>query len=473
MIEQLQSLMKALEAGSYNAAPGQLAQGASLMVEDLSPVMHNVTFDDSHIKLQKMLPSKDVKSQLHQFNRQLDYGIFGGSAQFEGGIGEEDTSNYVRAVVPMAYYSTTRRVTVAANMIGAFDGVKAEDRAAADAAMKLAGDIEFDSFRGQADFSNMGVFDGNPLAVAKLPNMIGLDQQVRQSDGQLNTQDLMFAEFGSNQTVVLSVGGTLTQSVIEDSSVRSAMNMGAADRLVLDPISLSAYNKIAYAKERIMLAGSAQEATGAHLRTQWTSSAVVSLEASRFLSGKTAPARPRSGSPAAPSIAVSDLGAAGSLLQTGSYAYYVTSASIRGESYPSLSASQAVTAGDKVQIVITANSGGGSSAQYFNVYRSDLNGTASVAKFIGKVAVNAAGTGATFIDLGNRQPGSVTGYLVQANTMGFAQLAPYSKLKLAVSDLSLPEAHFRFLSLAAYQPRKNVLLENITGQLAPNNPSIY
>jgi len=465
MIEQLQGLMKALEAGSYNAAPGQLVQGAALMIEDLSPVMQNVTFDDSHIKLQKMLPSKDVKSQLHQFNRQLDYGIFGGSAQFEGGIGEEDTSNYVRAVVPMAYYSTTRRVTVAANMIGAFDGVKAEDRAAADAAMKLAGDIEFDAFRGQADYSNSGVFDGNPLAVGKMPNMIGLDQQVRQSDGQQNTQDLMFAEYGSDQTVVLSVGGTLTQSAIEDSSVRSAMNMGAADRLVLDPISLSAYNKIAHAKERIMLAGSAQEATGAHLRTQWTSSAVVSLEASRFLSGKTRPARPRPGSPAAPSISVSDAGAAGSLLQTGTYWYYVTACSIRGESIPSLAASQAVSAGDKVQIVITG------SAQYFNVYRSDLNGSAAVAKFIGKITVNAAGSGATFIDLGNRAPGSVTGFLVQGNTMGFAQLAPYSKLKLAVSDLSLPEAHFRFLSLAAYQPRKNVLLENITGQLALNNPT--
>ena len=468
MIEQLQGLMKALEAGSYNAAPGQLVQGAALMVEDLSPVMHNVTFEDSHIKLQKMLPSKDVKSQLHQFNRQLDYGIFGGSAQFEGGIGEEDTSNYVRAVVPMAYYSTTRRVTVAANMIGAFDGVKAEDRAAADAAMKLAGDIEFDSFRGQSDFSNQGVFDGNPSVMAKMPNMLGVDQQVRQSDGQLNTQDLMFSEYGSNQTVILSVGGTLTQSVIEDSSVRSAMNMGAADRLILDPISLSAYNKIAHAKERIMLAGSAQEATGAHLRTQWTSSAVVSLEGSRFLSGKTLPARNRQGSPAAPTIAVSDLGAAGSLLQTGSYAYYVTACSIRGESLPSLSATQAVTSGDKVQIVITGP------GQYYNVYRSDLNGTAAVAKFIGKVASNAAGSGATFIDLGNRQPGSVTGFLVQANTMGFAQLAPYSKLKLAISDLSLPEAHFRFLSLALYQPRKNVLLENITGQLAPNNPgSLY
>ena len=459
MIEQLQSLMKALEAGSYNAAPGQLAQGAALMVEDLSPVMQNVTFDDSHIKLQKMLPSKDVKSQLHQFNRQLDYGIFGGSAQFEGGIGEEDTSNYVRAVVPMAYYSTTRRVTVAANLIGAFDGVKAEDRAAADAAMKLAGDIEFDCFRGQSDFSNQGIFDGNPLAVAKVPNMIGLDQQVRQSDAQQNTQDLMFAEYGSDQTVVLSAGGALTQSIIEDSSVRSSMNMGSADKLVLDPISLSAYNKIAHAKERIMLAGSAQEATGAHLRTQWTSSAIVSLEASRFLSGKTRPARARAGAIAAPAIALADAGAASSLLAAAQYYYYATSVNERGESLPSAAA--AVTpaaAGNKVTVTITAVAG----AKYYNIYRSAAAGSAASAKFIGKIAQGVSNP--VFVDLGNRSPGSVTGFLIQGNTMGLAQLAPYSKLKLAVSDLSLPEAHFRFLSLAVYQPRKNVLIENIDGQ---------
>lgn len=461
MIEQLQSLMKALEAGSYNAAPGQLAQGAALMVEDLSPVMQNVTFDDSHIKLQKLLPSKDVKSQLHQFNRQLDYGIFGGSAQFEGGIGEEDTSNYVRAVVPMAYYSTTRRVTVAANMIGAFDGQKAEDRAAADAAMKLAGDIEFDLFRGQSDFSNAGLFDGNPLAVAKVPNMIGLDQQVRQSDAQSNTQDLMFAEYGSDQTVVLSAGGTLTQSIIEDAAVRSAMNLGSADRLILDPISLSAYNKIAHAKERIMLAGSAQEATGAHLRTQWTSSAIVSLEASRFLSGKTRPARSRAGSPAAPAIATADAGAAGSLLEASTYTYFATAVNERGESLAGAASAQAVAlAGNAVTVTITAVSG----AKYYNVYRSAAGGNAASAKFIGRIAQGVGNP--VFRDLGNRSPGAVTGFLIQANTLGIAQLAPYSKLKLAVSDLSLPEAHFRFLSLAAYQPRKNVLVENIDGQLA-------
>lgn len=460
MVEQLSALMKALEVGSYNATPGALAQGAALQIEDLSPVLQNVGFEDSHLKLAKMIETKDVKSQLHQFDRQLDYGIFGGSAQFEGGIGEFEDSNFVRIVVPMAYYSTVRRVTVASNMVATVDGVKAEDRYAKDAAKKLAGDIEFDSFRGQADFSNAGIFDGNPGVIAKLPGMLGIDVQVRQSDVMANSQDLMFAEYGSDQTIILSANGTLTQSIIEDSSVRSAMNMGAADKLILDPISLSAYNKISQAKERIVLAGSAQEATGSHLRTQWTSSANVALEPSRFLSGKTKPARSRAGSPAAPSIAVADGGAAGSLLQAGNYVYYATACSMRGESVASAAQTATVaSAGNKVNVTITAVSG----AAYYNVYRSKLGGTAAKAMFIGKIAQGSGNP--VFVDLGNRSPGSVTGFLLQMDTMGMGQLAGYSRLKLAVSDLSLPEAHFTFKSLAMYQPRKNVLIDNITGQL--------
>jgi len=462
MVEQLNDLMKALEAGSYNAAPGQLAQGAALQTEDLSPVMENVCFDDSHIKLQKILKVKDAKSTLIQFNRQLDYGIFGGSAQFEGGIGEEDTSNYVRAIIPMAYYSTTRRVSVAANLIGAFDGKKAEDRAASDAAMKLSADIEFDCFRGQSDFSNAGIFDGNPGAISEMPNMRGVDSQIRESDSLSNTQDLMFAEYGSDQTVIVSVNGALTQSNIEDGSVKSAMQHGSADRLILDPISLSAYNKIAHAKERIMLAGSAQEASGAELRKQWTSSALVSLEASRFLAGKTRPARSRAGSPVAPaSLGTAAVVDAASNLDAGAYVYKATAANERGESVEVAAAAQAIVAGEKAVLTI-ANVAG---AKYYNVYRSEDGGNAASAKFIGRVKAGA-GASTSFEDLGNRQPGSVTGFMIQESTMGMHQLSPYSRLKLAISDLSMPEAHFRFLCLAAYQPRKNVLFENIDGQLA-------
>jgi hypothetical protein len=464
MVEQLEQLVKALEVGSYNTTPDSLSQGAALQVEDLSPVMQNVTFDDSHIKLQKMVEIKDAKSQLIQFNRQLDYGIFGGSAQYEGGIGEEDTSNYVRAVVPMSYYSTTRRVSVAANMIGAFDGVKAEDRAASDAAMKLSGDIEFDLFRGQEAFSEAGYFSGNPLAIADVPNMVGIDAQIRMSDTMSSTQDLMFGEYGSDQTVVLSADGALTQSIIEDAAVRSAMNHGSADKLCLDPVSLSAYNKIAHAKERIVLAGSSTTKTGAELRQQWTSSALVSLEPSRFLSGKTRPARARAGSLAAPAIdgapATAPAAAPESQLEAGDYVYYVTAVNERGESIKSADIPMTIAADEKAVISI-ANNG----AKYYNVYRSPVGGSSSDAKFIGRVK-SSGGASTVFTDLGLRSPGSVTGFLIQSNTWGIHQLSPYSRLKLAINDLSLPEAHFRFLCLAGYQPRKNVLIDNITGQLS-------
>jgi len=124
--------------------------------------MQVVTFDESHIKLQKMVKVESCKSTLAQFDRQLSYGIFGGSAQLEGAIGQEETSDFVRVTVPMAFYSHTRRVTIVANMVATVDGVKAEERAAADAAKKIAGDIEFDLFRGLADFSNAGVSTVTP-----------------------------------------------------------------------------------------------------------------------------------------------------------------------------------------------------------------------------------------------------------------------------------------------------------------------
>lgn len=459
--EVTQALLKALEAGNYNAAPSTLVQGAALQIEDLSPVMHNVTFDDSHIKLQKLVKVDSCKSTLAQFNRQLSYGIFGGSAQLEGAVGQEETSDFVRIVVPMAYYSHIRRVTVVANMVDTSDGQKAEERAASDAAKKLAADIEFDLFRGKADFSNAGVFDGNMGAIPGLPNMLGLDAQIRQSDAERNAQDLMFGEYGSDDTVIIAGGGTLSQDMIEDASVRSAMNLGSADKLVVDPKVLSAYNKISFGKERIVLAGSPQDATGAELRKQWVSNGTVGLEASRFLSGKTRPASARSVGPSAPTAISGAASAAGTSLPAGSYLYYATSVNELGESPKSVVSSAVVAAaGDQVDVSITPPGSG--TVRYFNVYRTAAGGSAASARFVGRVAyVGASPT--HFIDLNNKRPGFVTGFLIQGDTMAMKELSPYSRLKLAVSDLSVPEAHFRFCTLAVMQPRKNVLIDNLVG----------
>lgn len=462
LVKTLETLVKTLEAGNYNVAPGQLVQGPALQIENLEPVMHNVTFGDEHIKLQKLFSVKKSKSLLVQFNRQLSYGRFGGSAQRQGAVGSINTGDYIRATVPMCFYSAVTRVTVAANMVDTMDGIKAEDREADNITMKIAGDIEFDSFKGKADFSNAGVFDGNPLAMSELPNMLGADSQIRQSDILANTQDLMFAAFGSNQSVVLSKNGALDQPIIEQAALRSRMNMGKAEALYIDPVVLSGYNTAVAlgtgqnSVQRIVLAGSAQDVSGADLRRQWVSNGTVALEDSRFLSGKTAPLRPVLGSLAAPTSAVGTASGSGALVPAGDHVYVVTAENEIGEGSPVASSAVTVTSGQYVSLVITA--GAAASASHFNVYRG---ASAASAKYIGRVKNSGAAT-TTFTDLGNKAPAFVTGYLLQKDTWGFHELSPYSRMKLAISDLSVPEAHFRFITLAGYQPRKNVIIDNLS-----------
>lgn len=464
LMQKLEELRKTLELGNYNVAPSDLTQGAALGAEDLSKKMHVLTYGEKDIKIQKEVKVEKAKGQLIQFNRQLSYGTFGGTAVSEGLIGQEDTLDVIRAAVPMAYYATLCRVTYAANVASSFDGTSAEDRAGQAAAMKIAGDIEFDVLRGKADFSDNGVFNGNPVAIAQVQNMLGLDVQVRQSDFSSDTQDLMFEAFGSGLSNIIAGGGTLTQPMIEQAWIRGVMNFSKADRMFTDPLVLSNYSINAYtSKERFNLGASAQEpVTGVDIRRQAVSGGVVTIEPSRFLSGQTKPTRARLTSPGQPSIATG-LNASTTTFVAGQvYQYYVTAVNELGESVPSTAASATIGSnGQSVAVTITHGTG---TARYFHVFRSAAGGSAASAKLIGKVKIS---TGATtvFTDLNNRLPGGQPAYLVDMETMALHELAPYSKLKLAITDLTNPEAHFRFLCLAVYQPRKNVLIDNLTGAL--------
>lgn len=459
MLEKINELKKALEAGNYNAAPGALTQGSALQMEDLSNIMNVATFQDNAIKLQKELKTVPAKGTLVQFNRQLDYGIFGGSAVLEGAVGQEETSNYVRVVVPMAYYVHVRRVTLQAEMIQTFDGVKAEDRVSADAAIKLAADVEFHLFRGKSAYSNAGVFDGNPLATAQNePGMQGADILIRQSDALPNTQDLMLNEYGANSSVAINQNGVLQQSTMEDIYSRAQMHNGNPEKFYLDPLTHSAYNKIAFGKERIVLAGSPQQATGAQLKEQWVAGGAISIESSRFLSGKTQPARTRLNTPPAPTIAAADAGANTTTFNAAEvYTYMVTACNEVGESGASATATATIAAtGDSVAVTITPTAG--IAPLYFNVYRSVAGST--VTAFIGRV-VNNGGATTVFTDLNNRAPAFVTGYALDMRGIEIHELSALKSIELARTDLSNPKAYYRFCSLAVKLPRFNILVDNL------------
>lgn len=461
-LEVLQQLIKSLEAGGYNAAPGSLVQGSALQVEDLSPVMKNVTYGDQHIKLQKALKPENCKSTFPQWVRNLSVGSWDGMAVLEGGVGDEGTSDYARIGVPMAFFAKTRRVTLAADMVATVDGKKGSDREAEKAALELAGGIEFECFLGKANYSNAGVFDGNPQAIAmNMPGMQGVEQQIRQSDSERNAQDLMFAEYGSADSVVIAGGGTLSQDMIEDASVRVADNFGSPDKLFVSNRVMSAYNKISFGKERIILAGASQDATGAELKRQWTSMGVVPLEASRFLAGKSQPRRTTAGAPAAPTT-VTGVAAAGSTgLAAGSYVYYVTAFNERGESAATVITGGSLALALNDFVTLTINHGAGV-IRGFNVYRSAASGSQASAKFIGRVAA-ASATPTSFIDLGNKRPGFSTGFMLELGAWAMKELAPYSRVKLAMTDLSQVEAHFKYCAVAGYEPRKNALIDNLLG----------
>jgi hypothetical protein len=458
-INRLQDLFKAWEGGSYNAAPGTLVQGAAVQVENLSNVMVNVTFEDDVFKLQKMLKTESTKSNLAQFNRQLSYGTLGGSAQAEGHVGNEETSMVIRDTVPMCYYAHIRRVTDVAKELETFDGVKADDRAAKDAAILIAADIEFDCFRGSADFSDDGVFNGHPAATFRGPNMFGMDFQIRKSDNDRNTQDQMFNEFGNDESVVQQVGGVLTQESIMDATLRVTENFGKAEKLMIDYRSLNSYNKSFITLQRNILAGSPIGAVGQDVRETWTSNGTAKLEPSHFLRGKYKPAPTRSAAPAAPTFSGSLVNSTTTFVAGAVYRYFVTACNEKGESVKSATAAVTIGSnGDKVELEITAGSG---ITRFYNVYRGLAGGAAGTEKFIGKV-LKSAGATTIFTDLNNKIPGFVTGYLLgDDGASALMELKPYSRKKLSETELHSVEAHFKWVTLAVKAPRKLSLLDNI------------
>lgn len=457
---KFEELRKALEAGGLNAAPGTLNQGSSLQMQDLSNVMNVTCISDDQIKLQKMFPVKAAKQTMYEFRRQLDYGTLGSSAVLEGAVGEEETPTYVSAIVPMAYYVHYSRRTLQAELVNTFDGKGPEERLDEAAATKLAWDIEKDCFLGKAMYSNAGAFDGNILATPdrQEAGMRGFDQQVRSSDSDITTHDLFFQEYGGNESVVLDQSGVLSQDIIEDVKTLNALHNGNAKTLVLGPTAHGNYNKIAFPKERIILAGSPQKRTGASLDAQDTVQGQISIESSRMLEPKTAPSRLRGGTPAAPTAAAAtDIAAAGTSFIAGEqYTYFVTAVNARGEGAKSASQVATIAAtGDGQSIVITPAAG--LAAISFNVYRSEAGGSKTA--FIGRVKAQGAAA-VTFIDLNYMKPFMSSAYAVDERSSHFAELSSFKSKELAQTDLTTPKAYYRFVTLGMHLPRFNVIVDN-------------
>lgn len=451
MSTAIESLVKALEAGSTNGTPSSLTNGSALQRIPMPATLQKVYADESlTLKLSNLIPAKPHKATDYYYDRMLSPGQLGFAAQLEEtAIGAQQDLQVVRAAVPLVLYVDLRFTTTIAELVGQVDDKAASERQAEAAAENLAVSIELDMLKGKSDFSDAGVFNGNAVLTGGIAGCRGLDVEIRASDLNITTQDLYLRAFGAAQSVVFTSVTGLTQGIVEDMRARQAINGGNPDMAIMSMSAHADYNKTtALGMQRIVLSGSPQRLSGASLNKQATAFGSVDFEGHRLLEGRTV-GLPR-GTLAAPTASGAASGS-GTTFTAGSYVYVVAARNANSYSGATVAAAVTVAAGELVTLTIGASSG----AQYFEVFRGS---SAATAKFIGNV--RAAATGSTsFIDLNNKMPGGSVGFLIDKKSITAPELAPFTKFDLLRADLQKREVFYQVRTIAVEGPRKNCLVD--------------
>ncbi len=466
--EQLDSLLKSLSTGGSTygtSAPNTLTQGTSLMVESLDSSLKSVTFGMKQLRLWPMIPKDKAYSTVEQYNRQTSYGETSNGAFFDadGGVApSEHTAAYNRQMQTIRYMGTTRIVSHPLTLVNAAHGpvIAAQIKAGT---MYILQNLERQLFEANGFFQNSsGVFDGDtadvPTGSAKFN---GLEQQIRAGNSATAAQYTGFEPYGGTQDVVVDLNGNAPdEDDLENGCTRSLENMGSPSDLFIDHTTHRDLNTIFYPKERIGSMGVANGAAGFVLTKFVSVAGPINIVGDVFLRPKAGNISAQTGAPATPVVGSTTTTAdTASELATTTYNYRVSAINNVGESAASATTSQAVVAGNRVQVVISAGTTG---ALYYAVYRS-LTTTGHT--FIGYVTDSSAsgGGGATFNDAGHKNPGLPTGYLLQldADNIVWKQLAPLMKMDLAITGPAFRWMQLLYGTPIVFAPLHNVLFENI------------
>lgn len=161
------------------------------------------------------------------------------------------------------------------------------------------------------------------------------------------------------------------------------------------------------------------------------------------------------------------------IAHAGNYIYAVEAAGGGHVSNIVNTAGIAVAAGQGVTLTIQPSATGWET--YYNVYRSRKNGTGGVTdlRFIGRIK-KAVGPTTTFVDLNENIPGTSNALVLttapQFGALRLLQMAPPSKLPLAMTALEYRFVIFYLMALRFAMPKKLGLIKNILPSQTDWNP---
>lgn len=448
-------LQKALTAG-YGTDVSTLTGGSAFRIQSLDRTMQATIQENKHFRLFNELAKTGAGATVDEWTEQSGVGGFlGGSTNTETGIIEESTGAYARRVGLVKYLMTKRQVSLVSTLGNNIANSEAIEQQAG--AKQLLTDAEYLSFEGDeavvpTEFSgiyaqilagvNAGQVDGGNILDAEGQSLASINL-VNQAAAQISKRD----NFGTPTHLFMS---QLVQADFDT-------GLDPAFRVPLPNVPNGG----------IMLGA---PVTG--IRTSWGD---VAACPDVFINDgdQTVPFQVQYPTLAAandgikPTLALaaaSDTGSKFGAAHAGNYYYLVTGVNAKGQSTGVISAQQAVAAGEKVTLTITASAGGQETG--YAIYRSRKNGTNAPNDFRLVTRVAKAGATTTYVDLNRDIPGTTKAYVLNMNpgdhAINWRQLLPMMKFPLYPTNAAvIPWAQLMFGYLRITKRRHHAVIKNI------------
>lgn len=446
---KVDALQKALSISQNygTTAPGALAGGSALAVEDLDRTLKLVTHGLEHLKLWKDIIKEKVVQTVHEYNVQNSYGQEVSPFFQMGGTPQSTDANYDREFIQVKYLGTQGQVQHNLTMIQAAHGPVIA-REVKNKTVELLARNERAMFEADSNINSLE-YDG-------------IEAQIKTKEAQSQYKSTAFAGFdatGTSDSVVIDVRGKLTDIVAEQVALTNVNNFGMAMDMYLGTDIHSVFSRDYYLKQRTL---PGETLTSGNRVKEHTGSIDYRFKPSLFNRPRISPLSSTVSASAAPTLAnaLSPADAASKFAagDAGSYEYKLSTVMADGETLPSAGTVVAVAAGDKVTIEPSYTG----TPLYANVFRSAVGATGSN-KFIGRVKLLGTGVAIT-IDLNEQVPGAGKAFLLMhdADALCWKQLGSMIKYDLAVTDTSYKWLQLMYGTPLVAAGRKHVIAKNLT-----------
>lgn len=471
------SLLKAMQAGQITGRDTTnlpLTQ-EPLKVESLEESFKLLENRAKDIKLLNAMPKMTAYNTVEEFLQLVSYGAQRGGFYDEGELSDVEDSTYERRSVQVKYMQVTGEVTLQAQMVRSY--VKAMSQEVKNKMMWITRLANTWMTRGDSSVIPQQ-FDG----------IFKQHESVGSGTGYLYSTYEQYYQSGS---VIDLRGGIMNQASIENGAVFVDEAFGDVTDIFAPTGVISAFTQDYYTTQRILQNGTAFNGTigVGNMKSVSTTIGDVNLNSDKMmkrgpLKYTTTPADSTK-APAAPASltasVVADTVAKFTSGEAGNVFYAVVAVNRYGESnLTAYGTAVTLAAGFSVDLTITPGSGAIAPSGY-NIYRTKVTtaSTPSGLKFypIQKVSVSqlAAGFNGAAAnvarDRGYFMPGTEDGFLTAFNdeVLSWKQLAPLSKLDLAVLSMSRRFICFMFGTPALYAIKKIVRFINAKSTNAVDN----